>query len=431
MSSLMQEKQGYKETKIGSIPEDWEVVKYNNIAEFKNGINFTADQRGEKGILTADVLNMYGTRINLVTENLYRVNIEIKDKNNLLKKGDILFVRSSLMREGVGWASLFNGLNEDISYCGFLIRARNNLEKINPEFLTYFLRSYIGRKQIVSFSGTVTITNIGQEDLGFVRIPLPPLPEQKKIAEILNCIDDSIEKTDEIIKQAEELKKGLMQELFTKGLGHTEFQETKIGTIPKEWEVVKLKEILNCSPEYGANASAIKYSESETYRYVRITDINDYGRLNDELVGIRKEEGEKYILEENDLIIARTGNTVGKSFLYSNKYGKCSYAGYLIRFKINQSKYNVKFLSHFLHSPLYWNWVYSNIRVGAQPNINSQEYQTLNLPMPPLFEQEKISKILNEADKKIETERNYKNELEELKKGLMQDLLTGKRRVKV
>jgi len=194
-----------KETEIGQIPEGWDVVRLGYIAEFKNGINFTKDQKGKKGILTIAVLNMYGNGIYVKLNNLYRVDKEI-DSDYMLNGGDILFVRSSLKREGVGWTSLYKEIHEQVTFCGFIIRARLKYEGVSPEYLTNYLRTDIARNSLISSSGKVSITNINQGMLGRTPVPLPSLPEQQKIAHILSIMDQKIE--------VEESRKSILKELF-------------------------------------------------------------------------------------------------------------------------------------------------------------------------------------------------------------------------
>ena len=207
----------FKSSPLGQIPAEWEVVKFGDISEFKNGINFKGDLKGDVGILTVDVLNMYGEGIYLDMSNLYRVNMEVKE-NYLLQRGDILIVRSSLKQEGVGWASMFNGYHEPVTFCGFLIRARMKEEyrdTVLPEFLVYYLRSDISRGMLISTSGKVAITNISQGLLKQLNIPLPPLEEQKKIAQILMTIDNKIEAEMRTKEELEKLKHGMMDKLLT------------------------------------------------------------------------------------------------------------------------------------------------------------------------------------------------------------------------
>ncbi len=203
-----------KETEIGLVPEEWEVVRLGDVAKFKNGINFTKDQKGKSGILTIDVLNMYSEGIYANLMNLYRVDKAIEE-DYILKTGDILLVRSSLKREGVGWASLFSEIQEPVTFCGFIIRARAKSNDVYPEFLTDYLRTETARENLIASSGKVAITNINQGMLGKIPIPLPPLPEQQKIASILSAIDQKIQAEENKKKALEDLFKTLLNDLMT------------------------------------------------------------------------------------------------------------------------------------------------------------------------------------------------------------------------
>jgi len=171
--------------------EGWRSVQLADVADFKNGINFTADQKG-KGILTVDVLNMYSDNLFIKTNELYRINIEPKE-DYLLQQNDILFVRSSVKREGVGWTSLCPFMPEPISFCGFIIRVRITIEQLLPEFLTHYCRASFVREQLISKSGTGTITNISQLQLKTLSVPLPPIAKQKEIVTTLNDRFSTIE----------------------------------------------------------------------------------------------------------------------------------------------------------------------------------------------------------------------------------------------
>ena len=164
--------------------EGWRSVQLADVADFKNGINFTGDQKG-RGILTVDVLNMYSDNLFIRTDELYRIDIEPKE-DYLLQQNDILFVRSSVKREGVGWTSLCPFMPEPMSFCGFIIRVRIIVEELLPEFVTHYCRSPFVREQLISKSGTGTITNISQLQLKTLSVPLPPIAKQKEIVTTLN-----------------------------------------------------------------------------------------------------------------------------------------------------------------------------------------------------------------------------------------------------
>ena len=202
-----------KETEIGLMPEHWKVVRLGEIADFKNGINFKREDRG-RGILTIDVLNMYTDDIYPKLSGLYRVNITVRP-DYLLVPGDLLFVRSSLKREGVGWTVVFPGYHEPVTFCGFLIRGRLHSKDILPEFIVNFLRFSPVRELMVSKSGKVAITNINQGNLKAIPIPAPPLDEQREIARILQAVNRKIEAEENRKRALEGLFKSLLHHLMT------------------------------------------------------------------------------------------------------------------------------------------------------------------------------------------------------------------------
>jgi len=168
-----------------------------------------------------------------------------------------------------------------------------------------------------------------------------------------------------------------------------------------KWEWVKLGQIIKGKPQYGANTPALEYFEN--IRYVRITDIDDNGFLKDEKVS-PKEVSEKYILEDGDLLLARSGS-VGRSFLYkSDKYKneKMLFAGYFIRFKIDAAKALPDYIFYLTKSAYFNNWIESIKRSSSQSNINAVEYQEFSFPLPPLEIQQQIVERLNKQQAIIE-----------------------------
>lgn len=281
---------------------------------------------------------------------------------------------------------------------------------------------------------------------GGVEIPLPPLLEQHRIADILSMVDEQIQQTDEIIEKQGELRQGLLQDLFHRGAVehdrildpeeladkpggvNTGLDQTTVGQIPEGWETERLGK-LTVTSAYGVNASAEDF-DSEKPRYIRITDIADDGHLKQgDPKSISRQQSEGYELQNGDLLFARTGATVGKTLLYQKDHPEAAYAGYLIRFQLDQERILPKFVFYFTQTDNYDRWVSRITRQGAQENINTGEYSSMLLPLPPITEQRKIVSILETVDRKISQERDTKQKLQELKRGLMQDLLTGNKRV--
>lgn len=165
-----------------------------------------------------------------------------------------------------------------------------------------------------------------------------------------------------------------------------------------KWPQVQLKQVSLFGPQYGANASAAPWTGARP-RYIRITDIDQNGKLLDrEIVEASTQDTADYTLTEGDLLFARSGNTVGKTYRHDPKNGDAVFAGYLIRFRLNPKVINSKFAFYFTQCPSYKTWVVSKKRVAGQPNVNGTEYSALNLPLPAPREQNRIVELLEQAD---------------------------------
>ena len=199
--------------------------------------------------------------------------------------------------------------------------------------------------------------------------------------------------------------------------------------VPSGWGLKTLVELTNEKLAYGANAPSCELS-SNGLRYIRITDIDDQGNLNSNAVGINVDAGIAYQLKDYDFLFARSGNTVGKTFLFEEAlHPPSAYAGYLIRYRPDSTQLSPKYLKQFCFSSRYKFWVKSQIRAGAQPNINAKEYGSMELPLPPLPEQHKIAKTLSTWDKAISITEHLIDNSKQQKKALMQQMLTGKKRL--
>ena len=186
---------------------------------------------------------------------------------------------------------------------------------------------------------------------------------------------------------------------------------------------IPLKELLISNPQYGANEIGIERNSVSEPRYIRITDINEFGELKNELGKTASNIEEKYFLEENDLLLARSGNTVGKSYLHKNIGYNCFFAGYMIRFKINILKVNPKYIFVFTQTTYYKNWINAVQRSTGQPNINAEEYRNLKILLPNFSKQERIINIYDSfLTKKKENEEKSKNLLNSIDTYLLKEL---------
>lgn len=190
-----------------------------------------------------------------------------------------------------------------------------------------------------------------------------------------------------------------------------------------EWEKIQLGQCLLKHPEYGINAPAVPYSDNLP-TYLRITDISEDGQIRqDQKVSVAKNVTHENYLDVGDVVLARTGASVGKAYKYRPKDGKLVFAGFLIRVKPDVKKLNSELLFHFLSTEQYWHWVQLTSARSGQPGINGNEYSLLPIPLPPtLKEQQKIADCLSSIDELIIAQTQKIAALKDHKKGLMQQL---------
>ena len=181
----------------------------------------------------------------------------------------------------------------------------------------------------------------------------------------------------------------------------------------EEWKEYKLEELSIGKGAYGIGASAVPYSPS-LHTYLRITDINDDGTLNKNgLMSLDDENADDYILQPNDIVFARTGNSTGRSYFYDGSDGKLVYAGFLIKFSLDSKKVNPRILKYYTHSKPYFDWVRSFDTGGTRGNINAKTYGDMPIVLPPRNLQDKIVSILKSLDDKIEVNRKINENLEQ------------------
>ena len=199
---------------------------------------------------------------------------------------------------------------------------------------------------------------------------------------------------------------------------------------PKEgWKKVRLGDYLKQKPDYGINAPAVPY-DNHLPTYLRITDITEDGYYSKkDIVSVASPDAMEYVMEEGDLVFARTGASVGKTYLYNPDDGVLVFAGFLIRVKMDENLLSPEFFKYQTQTPQYKNWIAANSMRTGQPGINGNEYEeyTFYLPhkndKPDVVEQRRIAKILSGIDKKIEAEEKVLEKYIQIKKGLMEKLL--------
>jgi restriction endonuclease S subunit len=285
-----------------------------------------------------------------------------------------------------------------------------NTTKILSEFLLHITTT----KEFINFAQSCSsgTTNRQRMDIDLFlsqKIALPSISQQKNI---INAYNNKIKYAKVLEKQVTETISDIDQYLVEKlGIKKTEVKENtkglqlfrfnqfdrwdiwvnKTDSITKKYPSYKFGDIIRGKPMYGANVKGVKMF-SDT-RYIRITDINENGTLDNEFVSPETVE-EKYLLKENDFLIARSGNTVGKTFLYKEKYGRAIYAGYLVKYDLDINMVLPEYILEYTKSYPFKQWILSNQRIAGQPNINGQEYLQAPIIVPPFEIQKEIATYL-------------------------------------
>ncbi|MFD2627438.1 restriction endonuclease subunit S [Oceanobacillus kapialis] len=426
----------FKTTEYGPIPTDWDIKEIKNIADDTKDNSFIdgdwieseyIENEGIRLIQTGNIgLGFFKDKSSkkFISEKTFK-----KLKCKEVKEGDILICR---LADPIGRSCVVPNLGSKniTSVDVAILRPKNSYYDIL--YVNYSLNSSKTLNKVSSFASGTTRQRISRKNLGTIRIPVPPIKEQQKIAAILTSVDEVIEKTEQIIEQTERVKKGLMQQLFTKGIGHDEFIWTKIGKIPKTWKVVRLSEIFV--------RVRTKNDLIEDYPVLTIAAkeglVNQKKRFNKVIAG---KSLDKYIKLEKGQFAYNRGNS--KTYPFGAIYKLKAYDKALVPFvyycfdkkdnvDIDTDFYQYYFLSHKIDRQLR-RIITSSARQDGLMNINFDEFFKTKVILPTLEEQKEITSILKSQDDKLSCEKNKLNYLKKVKQGLMQQLLTGKVRVPI
>jgi len=392
----------FKDTEIGRIPEEWEVVRAGDILSLEYGSGLPERER---------MPGMYP---------VVGSNGIVGYHHQAIVRGPGIVIGRKGTIGAVSW------IDKDFWPIDTTYYVKTKISDISLKWLFYEL-VYLNPAR---FYLADVVPGLKRELVHSLKMVLPPFPETHKIAQILSAIDEAIQKTNEIIAKTERLKSGLMQELLTRGIGHKEFKDTEIGSIPREWEVVKLGEVVEINKE---SKDPSKETPNETFTYVDIDSIEgDTGKIRapKRILGRDAPSRARRVIHENDLIMS-TVRPYLKAFAIVPK----DYDGQICSTGFAVLSCKDAILPYFLLNVLLSDKVItqcSRMMAGGQyPALNRSQVPQIRIPLPPLSEQLKIVEIFSIVDNKLEIERNERATLERIKQGLMDLLLTGKIRIAV
>ena len=356
-------------------------VKLGEVCEILNGFAFKSLLYVNEGIRIIRITNVQKGYIEDSDPKYYPIEYRNSIEKYILKENDLLMsLTGNVGRVGlISKTMLPAALNQRVA----CLRTIDSL--ISKEYVFQFLNSDLFEQSAIRSSNGVAQKNLSTDWLKKVEITYPSVEQQKLITSTLNLIERLICCRKEQNKKLNKLVKSRFNEMF----GDPVLNE--MG-----WDKCRLKDISEEKLAYGSGASAIEFSG---LRYIRITDIDTCGNLKPEKKSPSQFD-EKYLLNTGDILFARSGATVGKTFLYSKKeHGPALYAGYLIRLIPNHSLVNPIFVYHFTNTKYYHDFIAKVQNAVAQPNINAKQYSELDFILPPLSLQNEFADFVAQVDK--------------------------------
>ena len=436
------EETNFKNTEIGEIPADWEVVKLGNYVQLiRNGLTREQNTAG----VGYPVSRIETISAGVINPNKVRYLSNLTDKEfeqYRIVKEDILF--SHINSEPyLGNSAIYTGIPEILIHGMNLLLIRTQKDKLNSYFLNYLFNYFRGNGVFVSIaSRAVNQSSINQGKIRNLPIPLPPLEEQKAIAYVLSTVQEAREKTEKVIEATKELKKSLMKHLFTYGpvsleeASRINLKETEIGEIPADWEVVKLKDMASVVRGISWN----RQEESRNGFGVPVLSIPNikWGQVSFDFQHFLKGSiPPSKIIQKHDIIFVTSSGSlknIGRNCLVTELPGNIpiAFASFLAVLRL---KKNVNVQPDFLYYLINSHYVdfskYTKRASDGKNNFQMKEFEEkVVLPLPPLPVQKRIAEILQTVDEKIQAEEKKKQALDNLFNSMLHMLMSGKLRVK-
>lgn len=421
MTAVQANREGYKETKLGWTPLGWKEITLGEFGATYSGLSGKSKIDFGNGANYIPYMNIF--RNTVIDDNYYdKVRIDKGEKQNLVKYGDVLFTTSSETPEEVGMCSVYLGSNKCLYLNSFCFGFRLNEScSVNPKYLSHFFRSFIGRKLMNRLAQGATRFNLSKRNLLIEKINFPPLPEQKKIAQILSTWDTAITHTQNLIEQLQSRKKGLMQQLLT--------GKKRLMGFDGEWEYKKLADIAERITKKNEELDDTVITISAQRGFVRQEDFFNKRVASATLSGY-------YLIEKGDFAYNKSysnGYPMG-AFKRLDDFEKAVVTTLYICFSLKDN-INSDFLLNYFEGGMMIKGLSKIAQEGGRAhgllNIGLEDFFNLKLLLPNVNEQIAIAGVLTNADDEIKMCQKKLLELQTQKKGLMQQLLTGQKRVKI
>jgi type I restriction enzyme S subunit len=429
-------------TELTGVPDDWANVRLAEVAESDNGAfvdgpfgsNLKADEMYADGY--ARIIQLQNIRESKFVDANHRYISENKFKElsrHGAEAGDLAIAK---MSEPVARACLLPDIEDQYLVVADCIKLSVDESAHNTQFVMLTLNSRPVWKQAFARSRGTTRKRINLTQLKQVKVPSPPLPEQRKIAAVLYTVDRAIEKTEEVIGQSERVLKGLNQDIFTTGYYlHSEFRDVRLGpirtSIPKDWSVKWVSDYFDIiDGDRGKNyPSGSDFSDRGYCLFLSATNVTEDGLKFDEAEFITQQKDDDLRLgklKRGDIIMTTRG-TVGNFGLYDEcvDYDNVRINSGMVILRPKANTTCLKYYYHFFRSGIFQRQINATSYGTAQPQTSVTDIKKMGALEPGEDEKKQISKLIECAISKIQTHKKYRNKLQLIKRGLMQDLLSG------
>ena len=419
-----------------AVPHGWSVQLLGKLADVRSS---NVDKKSDASELPVRLCNYtdvyYRNRITSDIDFMHATAKQGEIDRFALEKGDVIITKDSETPDDIAVPALVSESLPGV-ICGYhLTLLRPKPDRSNGEFLAHLFQLQSVQHYFYLLANGTTRFGLTAEAINTAPLITPPLPEQQKIATILSSVDNVIEKTRAQIDKLKDLKTGMMQELLTKGIGHTEFKDSPVGRIPISWSISDMRSLCSVVTK-GTTPTSLGHSYKESgINFIKVESIIRNGVIDPNKFSYIDEAANKSlarsVLYAGDILITIAGATVGKLAIVNESHLPANTNQALSIVRVNPSKANRLFLYYWLQSGYIVDQVWSIQTVGAQPNLSLAQVGEFSVPLPSIEEQNQITCQLIALDRKESLISTKLAGLVNLKKALMQDLLTGKVRVKL
>ncbi len=421
----------FKDTELGPLPAEWKVVRLGEVVEF--GRNKTM-QQPRTSLIPFVPMSLLPEDTIYISQWEMRRDEEIRS-GIAIQNGDFLLAKITPSFEN-GKQGIVKDIPGGWGYATTEVIPIRPCPELHTEYLAFYLKQPSIRQELAGkMEGSTGRQRLPKMAVQQLPIPLPPLPEQRAIARVLRTVQQAIEATERVVAAARELKRSLMDYLFTYGpvpadqADQMPLKETELGPIPAHWQVVRLGSLFEIQQ---GKALSPKHREGKSPRpFLRTANVF-WGRIDlttlDEM-DFTDDEVERLALLPGDLLVCEGGD-IGRTAMWLETIQGCCYQNHLHRLRAKSADVEPTFYMYWMQAALLLLDLYpGEANRTTIPNLSKARLSNFSVPLPPLAEQREIARILRAVDEKFRAEESRKQALEALFKTLLHHLMTARVRL--